>query len=396
MMERRDHKGVNRIWLAAGVVALLFAGGCKCADDDPKPEAASTPAQPEQPALPAGVDSGLLDALKQASASCEVIEGQARINCQGGEKNALVLSFNRAERKRIPALPTFAHALASDDKKLSALAASVLYAAFRTGMDHDAKPGDVAPEVAERMLQATLALPDGAAMQAIPATTHALYLSGRGEQLEQALDGDVAMQIKTMSYRYMMVYGRLAAFETIQRLSSDPGAAVVLAAIESPRNMKNWTAEEQAAICPWAEGFLKDERATVTGNAAGVLSHCTGAHLDQLLSSIERLVQDHQFTFTHATALRDVCAKKAANAEDAARATEKQCEKVRTLQEKAIKDGKLAPRVRSMTLSTMAYNWPDRRSYDFARTLRQGEPDEVVRTAQQIEQRLAAKIAPKQ
>lgn len=379
----------SQLLLLTALSSIAFATGCTC-DRADKPKEEPAKVEPQAPQLPPDVDEALLKELEKAATGCESVEGQARINCQGGDKNAIILSFNKGERKRIASLPTFVHALTSADKKLNALAASVLYASFRTGLDADAKKESVSKKLAQELIEASMKLPDPAAMQAIPVATHVAMLSGQSQLLYDALEKDVAIQVKTMSYRYMMVYGRLPAFEKIRELSKDPGAAVVLAAIESPRNMADWTKEEQSVICPWAEKMLDDTRPPVAGNAAAVLGNCAGAELDTMLDKLEQVLKDNQFSFLHATALRDICGE--ARKQRAEAASDEQCEKVRKLQELAVRDEDIEGRVRAMALSTMAFTWPDERSHKLAKTFAEAKDQDVARTAQQIVTRLAPQL----
>ncbi len=205
-------------------------------------------------------------------------------------------------------------------------------------------------------------------MQAIPAAVHGVTLSGQTHLIHEKLTNDVPIQVRTMAYRYLMVYGRLEAFERIKELSSDPGMAVVLSSVESPRHMEDWTANEQEAICPWAVTFLEDDRAPVAGNAMAVLSNCAGEQLDALLERIDQTLEDEQFSFIHSTALRETCERKGKSKERDA--TARQCKHVRKLQERASLASEVQPRVRAMSLSNVAYTWPDKESLKLAKVAR--------------------------
>jgi hypothetical protein len=375
--------------LAGSLSVGLLSTGCKC-NSEKKVEKPAPSEEPSEPKLPAAVDADLFGALKKAAAECKATPGQDRIDCNGGDKNAIVLSFNRNERDRVQSLPTFSYALSLQDPKLDALAASVLYASFRNDFGPSAKKKEVSPALAKELLAATLRLPSALAMQAMPAAAHAAMLSGQEKDLYQALSDDLSIQVKTMAYRYLMVYGRLAAFDKIQELGKSPAAAVVLAAIESPRNMSDWKPEDQAAICPWAEAFLNDARPAVAGNAAAVLSNCSGEQLDHLLTQIDRVIKEKQFTFVHATALRDICGKE--RAKRSSGATDKQCEKVRSLQEKVATDSAVPSRVRAMSLSTLAYTWADEKSLALAKKLEKDGEADVARAAEQIVTRLSPQL----
>lgn len=389
MTHLRARSIVSKLLPISVLLLGFLSAGCKCGREEQKPVE-----KPEQidaePALPPDVDAGLLSDLKEAALLCKAAEGKTRIDCQGGEKSALVLSFNRGQRKRIASLPTFAFALKDPDEKLKALAAAVLYASFRTDLGPEAKPEAVSKELSKQLLEAALALPDSMSMQAIPAATHAALLSDQKQLLFDALDQGVAVQVKTMAYRYMMVYGRLSVFERISAAAKDPGAAVVLAAVESPRNMQNWTQEEQAAICPWARTLLEDARPPVAGNAAAVLSNCAGGELDALLDRVTKVQKENQFSYLHATALRDICGD--VRKGRPVPASDAQCERVRKLQTEAARDSDLEGRVRAMALSTMAHTWPDAQTLEVAKKLAKEKNVEVARSAAQIVTRLSKQL----
>jgi hypothetical protein len=340
--------------------------------------------------VPGNVEKKLLAKLHSAAKTCKETPGQARLNCSSAEKNALVSSFNRGQHSRIKALPTFTHALTSSDPKLQALAAAVLYAAFRVHLGPDVKAGSVSPDEALALLKATLALPSTAAMQAMPATTHAMMLSGQSTALSQALTEDKSLQMRTMAYRFLMVYGRLSAFSWVQELAKAKQAGIVLAALESPKNMRQWTEEEQRAICPWAEPFLDDPRLPVAGNATAILANCTGASLDLLLGGVEKSVKGKDYSFVQATALREMCRK--GTAAGAPRATEAQCRRARQLQEAAVKNSKLSGRVRALTLSALGSRWPDQQTLALAKRLTADAAPELKQAAKRVESRVASQL----
>jgi hypothetical protein len=194
-----------------------------------------------------------------------------------------------------------------------------------------------------------------------------------------------------MAYRYVMVYGRLKVFPKIQELAKDPSTAVVLAALESPRNMEDWTTEEQAAICPWIVGYLDDKRPPVSGNATAAISNCSGEYVDALLKKIEGSLDQGDFSFVHSTALRDLCRKTTATV--AARASEAQCADVRTLQEKVTGTSNLPVRVRAMTLSALAQQWPDKRTLQLLRKYEKAKEPELkqaaTRSIKRVEDRMS-------
>lgn len=382
-------ESVPTLFLLGSFALASLSVGCSCNDDEKQKEKASARAS-VVPALPENIDEAFLKALTDASSDCKPAKGKKRINCNGGEKNAIVLSFNKGERKRATSLPTLTLALEDKDDKIQALSAGVLYASFRVGLGGAEEAKSLTKKEAQKLLEAALALPSTTSMQAIPAATHAMVLTDQAELLHKALESGVSTQVRTMSYRYLMVYGRLDAFEKVKELSRGPGAAIVLSAIESPRNMKNWSEAEQEAICPWAVSFLTDERSPVAGNATAALSKCAGEHLDTLLASVEKTLKEKKFSFIHSTALRDVCGS--ALKRSPAGASEEQCAQVRKLQEEAAKSVDVHARVRAMTLSALAYAWPDEQSLDLAQSLSSSEEPSVARAAAQAVERLTPRL----
>lgn len=369
--------------LLVGLISVLAAACGKKEDKQAAPPPSAS--APAPTAGQANVDAKLLELLQAASKSCEETAANVRPNCNSPEKNALVSSFNRGERSRVKALPTFAHTLASGDPNLQGLAAGVLYAAFRTNLGPEGKPGSVAPDDARALMKAALALPDALAMPAMPAVTHAMMLTRQGPALLEALTPEKAVQVRSMAYRFLMVYGRLAVFDQIKALAKDPESAIVLAALESPRNMQSWSAEEQAVICPWAESFIDDPRSPVAGNAMALLSNCSGPQLDRLIERIEKSVTDKHYSFVHATALREMCREGRLTGSGA---SDEQCQRARALAEKVVKNTQMPGRVRALTLNGLGSRWPDKQMQKLVKQLKLDAAPEVKQAAERLERRI--------
>jgi len=372
-----------------GLLCMLAAACGKNSDKEVNP-APSASAKPAPPAVPANVDVKLLELLEEASKSCEETPKQGRPNCNSPEKNALVSSFNRGERDRVKALPTFAHVLSASNDQLKGLAAGVLYASFRVNLGPEAKPGSLKSEDALTLMKAAVALPEAIAMPAMPAVTHAMMLTKQGPQLFEALSKDKALQVRSMAYRFLMVYGRLAAFDKVKALAKDPENAIVLAALESPRNMQHWSAEEQNAVCPWAESFLDDARPPVAGGALALLSNCTGPHLDTLLERAEKAVADKQYSFVHATALREMCRED--RLWTGRGASEAQCRRARAIGEKVVQSTQLPARVRALALNGLGSRWPDKQTLKLVKQLKRDAAPEVKLAAERLDTRLEAQL----
>lgn len=222
-------------------------------------------------------------------------------------------------------------------------------------------------------------------MPSMPAVTHAMMLTRQGPALFEALTPDKAVQVRSMAYRFLMVYGRLAAFDKVKALAKDPETAIVLAALESPRNMQSWTPEEQAALCPWAESFIDDARSPVAGNAMALMSNCSGAQLDGLLERIEKSVTDKQYSFVHATALREMCREGRLAGSGG---TDEQCKRARALGEKVVKNTQMPARVRTLTLNGMGSRWSDKQMQKLVKQLKLDAAPEVKQAAERLERRI--------
>jgi hypothetical protein len=274
---------------------------------------------------------------------------------------------------------------------MQTVAANLLYSALRSTLGPDVKVGDVSAKDATDLLTATLALPKPLARQALPAAVHASMLANQSDALYVALEKLQDPQLRAVAVRNYMVYGRLTAFKKVQELAKDDTSHLAPAAVESPQNMLAWTAEEQAAICPWATGLLTDTRPLIAGKAASLLSSCSGEFIDKLLESGERSLAANKFAVSELAGYRDLCSANRRGRQSAA--TEQQCARCRKLLEKVTETKSVDQQARSMALSSLAYQWPDDRTVQLAKRLEKSPEaslaDAARRTLQRIEQRKA-------
>jgi hypothetical protein len=377
--------------LFASVLLTLLALGCTCSKEREAPQKPEQPPERAEPELPKTVDPALLSELKRAAEECK--QGPNRIVCPGKSKNAITSEFNRGKRSKTTALPTFSYALSLGDEKLSTLAAAVLYGAYRLGLGTNQQPEPStrpSKQTARELLGGVLSLAPQASMQAIPAAVHAMWLTNQGDSLREALQTDLPIQVRTMALRYLMVYGRLNVFPEIERAAIEPRTAIVLAAVESPRNMRQWSEEERAKICPWLRGFLDDERDAVVGSALAGLSQCDTEDIDALLDQASQAASGGQFSFVHSTALRNLCGRTGQSR--GSLANSEQCKEVRKLQEQVARNNELQARVRAMNLSNLAYDFPDEESLSLARELAKSESPEVKAAAEQSVKRIEQQL----
>lgn len=380
-------RSIRTLGIALSSLVVLPSASCKKAQNAAKP-APSGSSRAER--LPPNVDPKLWGDLDALTKVCKVDIKENTLNCTQGEQRRLVSEFVAQQRDRAKATATFAAALADPRPELRAVGANVLYSAFRSPWGPNVKPGAVPPADAEAFVSATLKLPKGQAVQALPAAVHAAMLANRADALMAAIDKSGEAQLRTTAIRYLMTHGRLQAFPRVQEFAKLPDVQVALAALESPANMYAWTAEEQAAICPWAATFLEDPRAPIAAKAGSLLSNCSGEHVDRLLDVAEASLKKGDFTSARVGAFRDLCAAHRRARPDGA--SEKQCDRARKLLEDVVQAKALVDQARTAALAALAYQWPDKDTLKLVNKLAKDPnkslAENATRTAARIEQRL--------
>lgn len=379
------------------VLALCVLGCWGCGKSTKKAApVASASAKSVTAPRPPGFDAALFEDLGRLAKVCKVDVDQGNVSCAQGEQRQLIGEFVSNQRSRNNAIATLAFALREGDVPVRATAANLLNSAFRSPWGPSAVPNSVSQADADSLLTAALALPKVLARQAVPAAVHASMLAGRHDALYAAVDKSKDSELRLVATRYLLTYGRLAAFKHVQELSKEPSSAVVLAALESPRNMFNWSTDEQGALCPWAASFLDDPRPAVVAKAASVLSACSGEWVDRLLALGEKSVAAKTFTVMQLAAFRDLCAPHQAERQNGA--TEQQCKRSRALLEKATVSAALDEQTRSSALTSIAYQWPDEGTLKLARKLSKAKEPSLAevarRTTERIEQRGAVSVKP--
>lgn len=371
---------------------MVSVGSSACKKGNQAPEPPPSASVRVEKLAP-NVDPALLAELGELTRVCKVDVKESTLNCPQGEQRKLVSEFVSQKRDRGKATATFAAALSDGKPELHAVAANVLYSAFRAPWGLEIKPGTVTAADAGALLTATLKLPKAQAIQALPASVHASMLANRGDALFAAIDELTDAQLRTTAVRYLMTHGRLQAFPKVQELAKSSDLQLALAALESPYNMYNWTPAEQAAVCPWASGFLTDTRAPVAAKAGSLLGNCGGEHVDRLLEVGEKSLKAGDFSSARVGAFRDLCA-----AHRRARpggASAEQCDRARKLLESAATTKALDDQARTTALAALAYQWPDDATLKLATKLAKdpskGVADSAGRTVTRLELRLKAR-----
>jgi hypothetical protein len=154
--------------------------------------------------------------------------------------------------------------------------------------------------------------------------------------------------------------------------------------------MQDWSTEEQSTVCPWAISFLDDPRPPVASNAMALLSNCGGSELDELLKRVEKTLADRQYSFVHATALREMCRE--TRTQGRRGATEEQCKRARAIEEKVVQSTQLPARVRALTLNALGSRWPDKQTLQVVKKLKLDAAPEVKQAAERLEARIEEQL----
>ncbi|HVJ21418.1 MAG TPA: hypothetical protein VM686_38670 [Polyangiaceae bacterium] len=254
---------MRRFFFFFVLVASLVAGACKKAP--PPPE----------------VDSSLEQAMDLVASRCNVEVESAVVQCSGVEMGEIARGLVDGNQPRLGKLHTLVHSLSSPDAKRRVIAAHLARNVYGESFGPAAQPGPVSPQTADALIEALRKLPPALATRVAPVGAHAAALAGREEALFAALNG-FPPEVRLEVYRGLMTYGRLAAFPKVRELAQGDFDQIS-AALASVSKMQNWSAEEQAAICPWLVGLTKHDNPRVVDQSYAVLQACKADDYQKLL-----------------------------------------------------------------------------------------------------------------
>lgn len=371
-----------RIWGRAGIVLapLLFLASCK--KETPSGEPTVTEVNPSAPEL----NERLVEQVQAIASTCEIGVQEAVVRCAEGQLAQLTGEYLRDAQARGRVLPTLTHLLGSSDPKVRVSSSVFIYDAFRAGFGEATKVQIEAP-VAQGLIEATLKLPPNEGRLVAPLAVHTAVLAGITSSLYPSFD--VSPVLAASGYRFLLTHGRLDAFEKVRSLAEDSRSAVRLAALEAPRNMARWSPKDRAAICPWAVGFLNDERPLVASRAAVLLGRCSGEPVDQLLISVETQLQKQTLDASWIPALRELCSPTTRTKETV---SSEQNQKVRRTLEKIAESSKLDEKARLSALSTSGYCWPDQEMMRWLRRLGSSPSPAIAKSAQDVQARVSKRL----
>ena len=372
------------VWWTVSLL-LLTVTACK------KEEKAKVDTAPVVAAAPSfKVDESLANQIRDLAKTCSVDTQRALVSCADGKKETLVGEFLTNKRSRSAALETFVVLLQEQDEKLLTTTASILYDVTRANLGEKVEPASVSPAVAAALREQLIKQANLRGRLLAPAAAFSSALIGQLDELDQAVKGNTELEASV--YRYTMVYGGLDAFKKIQELVKDERSSVRLAALEAPKNMRDWSPKDRLAICPWAEGLLSDKRPMVGTRAAALLSRCAGGSIDALLSYGEAALKSGEFGRGMLPAYRDLCS--GMRRRSGGGATKEQCLRDRKLLESVVGEKKIEVPARALALSAIAYQWPDAEALKLAKKYTSAHEPELshgaAQTVQLLERRQAA------
>ncbi len=337
---------------------------------------------------PPGTEPTLFKRLEAVARDCTPDAQLGTLSCKGPEKQKLLRELKTESAIRSKAFETLTTALGDKDPKLQALAASLLRDAFQRGFDQAVPAGGFTRFASRRITDQLPKLPAALGQQVAAVAVHVSMLGSDAEHLYEVLDASPTLA--TAAYPYLMVHGRLDAFDKIKKLTEDKQSPLALAALDAPRNMSDWKPEEQAAICPWAKAFLSEGNEVLTSKAAQLLVRCGGEYVDAVLLDAEQALARKDLSSTRLSPLRTLCSTRGREAGS----TEEQCVRSRKLHESAAKLDKLESSTRLVALSSLASQWPDAETLKLARALSVTKPKELAQSAKSIVERLTRRLAP--
>lgn len=307
------------------------------------------------------VDAEIMQAFEGVIANCEVsASGNTVTQCKNEEMKNLKKMFQAqgqqpAQKDKIKAIDTFAHALTHEKPEMGVVASSTMYSVMRNfGKNPDKTQFQAAP--VQRLIEAVGKSPKYQAAQALRGTVHAAMLADQSNALYTMMDGHSYDQIPILGYPHIMRYARMDAFPKVQELAKSAQEENMLrAAFKAPKNMPKPTEQELGVICPWAKGYLSDPRDGAYLGAGRLMLSCGGEYIDALLDEGEkRLAEQDRFTRDDYLLYRDVCFTPIKGMIKEA-GKEAQCQRTADFLEAAVNNEKVASRDRGLALFAIYY-----------------------------------------
>lgn len=397
----------------AAVLAITFAGLPACKEDKnekAKPQEASakttaanaeTPTEPKanKPAPPAEdkpapaadvkVDDEVMAAIKKIASACEVVPESMSVTCANKEDDVLTNFYGYGEnlKERVATIGTLAVALSDKDPKVQTVAAKLLGSKFSSGWGEKVAVGQVDKNVAALLRKAIPTLAgEYPPRNAVVATVYASSLSDTDAEMHAFLEGADDKHVKSMGWGATMFYGRMKAFDKVQGLATSGEPKKILTAVTAANNMYNYTDEEKAKLCPWAQSLLgadaEDVKESDIFEKAGyILTKCSGEWTDKLLDWGEAQEQKNVFDRKYYFVYRELCHSFMKGVSKVG-ATQEQCNRNFKFLEKTANNKNIEPQFRAWALDSISYARRDEASYKLMKKYKKSKVPEIKKTAE--------------
>ncbi len=334
-------------------------------------------------------DEEVMAEIARIASSCGIEPKLGRIDCRNKEKARLydeLYGYGDKAKTRVATIATVAKALADPDPKIQTVAADLLGSRFSTGWGEGVAVGQVDKGVAALLRETLPKLGQYQARRAVTAVVYASSLSGTDAEMYPILETHPDEIVRNWGWKASMFYGRMNAFDKIKGLAETGDPKKVLAAVTAAANMFDYTDDEKARLCPWAESELGADpegakESDVFEKAGYVLTRCGGEWIDKLLdwgeAQREKNVFDRKYYFVY----RELCHSVMKGVAEVA-ATPEQCERNWKFLEATANTEGIAPKFRAWALDSISYSRRDERSYKLMKKYARSKVPEIKKVAQ--------------
>ncbi len=254
---------------------------------------ASSAAAPERAAWGKELqpDPGFQAELARVASRCSFLEQKDITSCAGSDLDALKAKVHELGP---PALETLLAAISGAAPPERRVAAMQMRGIYERSLGPFLAKAPIPPRVVSALIAATQQLPLADAIRVAPAATFVATREGRLQELMQVVEP--RPELRTTILPRVMRYGRMQAFEEVQKWAGSTDEATVLAALEALRLMDDWTSDERARLGPWLEGFLDAQSNKVQGKAASFLLFCDDERVEKALGWFDAALRGKRLT----------------------------------------------------------------------------------------------------
>lgn len=227
---------------------------------------------------------------------------------------------------------------------------------------------------------------------AIATVTSAVHLGNLAKKFDEVrtfinsfdpAKGNDHMWIRYHAVDRAMTYGRMELFELVKSHAEHENTNLQRAAFAAPRNMPDWSDEEDTTICTWAEGFISKEDKAWNAGPTWVLLRCKDRekYANMIIEEAKKRGKDGTFARPFIFAFRELCSRGFFGS--GTKTSDEQCARAKKLLLIATDDEKLPEFERAMALSSIAYQWRDEESLKLMKKYTKHKNAEIAKMAKQ-------------